>query len=324
MKAMVIREPGGPDVLEMRDVSDPSIGPEDVLVRVRAIGVNRADLLQRAGVYPAPHGVSSDIPGLEFAGEVESVGARVLAWKKGDRVMGLVGGGAYAELVVAHEGTLHVVDDSHEWESAAAIPESIATAYDALVLQGGLEYGDTALITAGASGVGCAGIQIAKAMGAKVIATTRTEKKRAAMDAFGADSVIVGSTAKDLTAALPACSVDVVMDLVGGAYVGASTELLRPKGTLVLVGLLAGRSADLDLGLILRKRLKLVGTVLRSRSLEEKLAVTRELNAHVLPMVRDGRVKPVVDRVFPFAEAAAAHMHLATNESIGKVVLTLS
>lgn len=324
MKAMVIREPGGPEVLEMREVADPSIGPEEVRVRVRAVGVNRADLLQRAGLYPAPHGVSPDIPGLEFAGEVESVGARVLAWKKGDRVMGLVGGGAYAELVVAHEGTLHVVDSALRWEEAAAIPESIATAYDALVLQGGLRYGDTALITAGASGVGCAGIQIAKAMGAKVLATTRTEKKRASMDTFGADSVIVAKTAKELTLAVAAGSVDIVMDLVGGEYVGAAIELLRPKGTLVVVGLLAGRTAELDLGLVLRKRIRLIGTVLRSRSLEEKLAVTRELNAHVLPMVRDGRVRPVVDRVFPLAEAAAAHMHLATNESIGKVVLTLS
>jgi putative PIG3 family NAD(P)H quinone oxidoreductase len=326
MRAIVIREPGGPEVLELREVPDPEVPFGHVRVRVRAAGVNRADLLQRAGFYPAPPGVPRDIPGLEYAGTVEALGPGATRFAVGDRVFGLVAGGAYAEQVVAHEREVVAAPEGVSDFEAAASPEAFVTAYDALVVRGGLRPGERVLVHAAGSGVGTAGIQIARAMGCAAIGTSRTADKLERCRALGmADGIVPekGAFARRVLAATGGRGVDVVLDLVGGAYVPETIQACASGARIVLVGLTGGATADVPLGAVLLRRLTLVGTVLRSRPLEEKIEA-----AHLLERGRqwlaEGRVKAIVDRVFPLAEAAAAHAYVASNESFGKVLLDVS
>ncbi len=326
MLAAVITRKGGPEVLELRQVPDPTPGPWEVLVRVEASALNRADLLQRRGLYPAPHGVPSDIPGLELAGTVVARGRQVTRLTEGDRVMAIVGGGACAELAVVHEREAIRVPDGLPATHAAAVPEAFVTAFDAAVLQGGLSSGQWLVVNAVGSGVGTAALQIAHAIGARTVGSSRTADKLERAHQLGLDVAVHGESADLTQATLDATSgrgAAVAVDLVGGAGVNALLGALRPKGTAVLVGLMAGARAELNLGLVLQRRLTLKGTVLRSRPVEEKIAVARAFEDRVVPLMAgpSPRIRPVVDRVLPLAAIADAHAAMEANANFGKIVL---
>ena len=324
MRAIVIKD----KQLELRDVPTPEPGPGTARVRIHCSAVNRADLIQRAGAYPAPPDAPADIPGLEIAGEVDAIGAGVTDVAVGDRVYGLVGGGGYAEHVVVHARTLakipRVDGEPLSWREAAAIPEAYLTAYDALVLQAGLAAGETVLVHAAGSGVGVAAIQIANAIGVQAIGTVRTAEKAAKVEALGATAVIAKDAkfADDVKRIVPA-GVDVVLELVGGDYVAESIQTMAEHGRLVLVGLLAGASTNLNLGVVLRRRLRIMGTVLRARPLEEKIVAGRVLAKNLSPLVAARKLVPVIDRTFPLAEATQAMDYVASNQSFGKVLLEI-
>jgi putative PIG3 family NAD(P)H quinone oxidoreductase len=325
MRAVVIREPGGPEVLEVRELPSPAPPYAHVRVRTRYVGVNRADLLQRLGAYPAPPGVPRDIPGLEYVGVVDALGEGARRFTVGERVFGLVAGGAYAEELIAHEDEIVRVPASLGDEEAASIPEAFVTAYDAMVVRGGLQPGERVLISAAGSGVGTAAVQIARALGCTGIGTSRTAEKLERAKALGLDVAIVatdGKFAKEVLAATGGAGVDVVLELVGGRYVAENLEACAPLARVVLVGLTGGRSCELDLGAVLRKRVSITGTVLRSRPLQEKLAAARLLEKNLAPWLAQGRVRGCVDRVFPLARAGEAHAYLATDASFGKVLLS--
>jgi putative PIG3 family NAD(P)H quinone oxidoreductase len=321
VKAVVIARFGGPEVLELRELPDPAPQRGEVLVRVRATAVNRADLLQRMGGYKAPADAPQDIPGLEYAGEVEAVGEGVSEWKPGDRVFGLVGGGGYAERLVAPARSLARMPDGLSFTDGAAIPEAFITAYDALVTQAHLAAGETVLIHAVGSGVGTAAVQLARAIGARSVGTARSGDKLARARGLGLDEGLVPQGGKFAAAVQALGPIDVVLDLVGGAYVAEDLACIAPKGRVMVVGLVAGARVDLDLGALLTRRVAITGTVLRSRPLEEKIAAMQIFARHVVPLVASGRVKAVVDRVLPLAAAGEAHTVVAANETFGKVVL---
>ena len=330
MRAIVITKPGGPEVLELRDVPTPEPCPGQVRVRIRASAVNRADLMQVRGMYPAPPDAPQDIPGLELAGEVDAVGEGGTELAKGDRVFGVVGGGAYAESVVVHARTLARIPAELDFVQAAAVPEAFITAYDAMVLQAELAAGDVVLVHAAGSGVGTAALQIARAIGARSIGTVRSEAKLERARALGMnDGVVVvtkdgrpqfAAKVMDLTGGRGA---DVCLELVGGNYVPESLQALAEKGRLVLVGLLAGIGAEIDLARVLRRRLRMFGTVLRARPLEEKILAAQVLQHRLAPLFASGTLKPIVDRVLPLEKAGEAHAYVAANEGFGKVVLTV-
>jgi NADPH2:quinone reductase len=324
MRAIVIREPGGPEVLELRDVPMPEPSRGEVRVRIRATAVNRADVLQRLGKYPAPPGAPADIPGLELAGEVDAIGDGVTDLAKGDRVFGLVSGGAYAEYVVTHARTLARIPESMPFADAAAIPEAFITAWDAMVDQGGLSAGETVLVHAAGSGVGTAAIQIAGAIGADVIGTLRTPQKVARAKELGLREAIVVEGprfAGEVLTRTAGLGVDVVLELVGGAYVAEDLACLARRGRIVVVGTMAGARMDLDLGTLMGKRAEVRGTMLRSRPLEEKILAGQALQRHLVPLFARGVLRPVVDRVLPLARAADAHRLMQNNDSFGKLVL---
>jgi putative PIG3 family NAD(P)H quinone oxidoreductase len=323
MRALVHSQPGGPEVLQIRDVPAPVPSLGEVRVRVRAAGLNRADLLQRIGVYPAPHGAPKDIPGLEFSGEVDALGEGVRDFAIGDRVMGLVAGGAHAEHVTAHERTLARMPVNASFREAAAIPEAFLTAWDAMCDQAGLGAGDHVLVHAVGSGVGTAAVQIARAVGAIALGTARTADKIERAKALGLAVGILttdGRFSREVLAATNGRGVDVVLDLVGGAYIAEDIECVAHRARIVVVGLLAGPRADVDLAKVLHKRTTLIGTVLRARPLEEKIAAGFALRK-LVPLFEDGRLRPVVDRAFPLDRAADAHEELAKNTTFGKLVL---
>jgi putative PIG3 family NAD(P)H quinone oxidoreductase len=324
MRAVVLREHGDVDVLGIEDVPDPVPGPDEVLVDVVATALNRADLLQRMGFYPGPP-AELEIPGMEFAGTVASIGSRVQQVSMGQPVMGIVGGGAYAERLVTHERMVLPIPDTVPIEDAAAIPEVFITAYDALVAQGGLTAGRTALVHAGASGVGTAAIQIAKAIGARV-AVTASAGKLAACRSLGAD-LAIDYRNEDFVAAVERFSdgsgVDVVLDVIGGDYVDRNIRSVAIGGRIIQVGLMGGGTTNVNVGMLLTKRASITGTTLRSRPLEEKIAISRRVGAELLPWFADGTLRPVIDRRYPLDEIAAAHTYMASNESVGKIVVSV-
>src|SRR6185437_2752036 len=275
MRAAVITRPGGPEVLAIEQRPDPEPGPAELLVRVRASALNRADLLQREGHYPAPAGSPPDLPGMEFAGEVAAVGASVPGWRAGDRVFGIVGGGANAQLVVTDAACVARIPDRLSWTDAASIPEAFITAHDAMIVQAGLCAGERVLIHAVGSGVGLAATQLARAWRALPYGTARTAEKIERARTYGlADGLTVGSDLDAIATATELWTdgrgIDVTVDLAGGAYVPASIAAAALLGRIMLVGTVAGRSATIPVGVVLRKRLTLRGTVLRARSLDEK------------------------------------------------------
>jgi NADPH2:quinone reductase len=327
MRAAVITHAGGPEVLAVREADDPFVGEGMVLVRVRASALNRADLLQREGRYPAPPGAPPDIPGLEFAGEVAERGKGAKRWREGQRVFGIIGGGAHAEYVAAHEDTLAEVPENLNWSEAAAVPEAFITAHDALWTQAGLRAGENVLIHAVGSGVGLAAVQLVRARGAVPFGTSRTADKIERARGFGLQD---GAALRDPAELKPHATrwtdgrgFDVCLDLVGGAYVKASIGAMALQGRVLLVGTVAGPNAELPLGLVLSKRLTLRGTVLRARTLEEKIAATQAFVRDVLPLLASGKVQPVVDCEFSLEQVADAHRYMESNESFGKIVLRL-
>ena len=329
MKAVTITSFGGVEGLEIRDVPDaPEATLDRVRVRVRAAGINRADILQRLGRYPAPPGYSQEIPGLEFAGEVESVGSQVQTWRVGDRVFGIIGGGGQASYVNVPENQLARIPDSLEWAAAAAIPEVFMTAHDALFTQCRLTIGEHTLIHAVGSGVGTAASQLVRAAGGFAHGTSRSADKLERAKEFGlTSSVVVDSdpdvfaeAAKEWTAGR---GVDVILDLVGSAYLKANLKALATKGRLIFVGTVSGSKAEIDYSLVMRKRICIMGTSLRTRPAEQKATATRLFAQQVVPLLASGAVRPVIDQVFEMNEVRAAHERVESNESFGKVVLLI-
>lgn len=326
MRAVVIAAHGGAENLEVREVERPRAVGDRVRVRVRAAALNRADLLQRRGLYPAPEGAVQDVPGLEFAGEVESVGEEARAWSVGARVFGITAGGAQAEFVVVPESALAPVPERLGWEEAAAVPEAFITAHDALFTQGALTAGERVAVHAAGSGVGLAAIQLAHAAGAQVFGTARTAAKLERAKEYGLDEgiVIAGDArafAEEARARTRGAGLDLIIDLVGASYFAANLDALAPRGRLVLVGTMGGATAQLDFGVVMSKRLRIRGTVLRGRSTEEKARAVRLFAAQALPLVARGLARPVVDSVYDLADVRSAHERMESNESFGKIVL---
>jgi NADPH:quinone reductase len=328
MKAVLFTGKGGPEVIEWRDTADPVPARGEVLVRVRAAAMNRADLLQRRGLYPPPPGTRDDVPGLELAGEIAALGEGVAAWKVGDRVMAIASGEAQAELTVVHERMLLRVPEGMSLEDAGAIPEAGVTSHDALFTLGGLRPGWPVLVHAVGSGVSTAALQIAKAAGATVIGTSRTEEKLERARALGMDhGILVGKEeprfADEVKRLTGRRGCPLVLDFVGAPYAAENLASLAPGSRIVVIGTMGGAKPTIDLSLLMRTRATLVGTVLRPRPLEEKIAASQAFARDVLPLVAAGRVKPVVDAVLPAAKVREAHERMERNESFGKIVLAL-
>lgn len=326
MRAAVFTGAGGVDSVELREVPRPAPSGHQVLVRVRATALNRADVLQREGRYPPPPGAPGVIAGLEFAGEVEAVGDRATRFAPGARVFGLIEGGAHAEWLLAHERLLMEIPESLSFSDAAAIPEVFITAHDALVTQANATAGERVLIHAVASGVGTAAVQVARALGLVPYGTTRTPEKLEEVRALGLeDGVALSGDLSPLADRVQRWTggdgVDVVLDLVGGPYVEASINVLALRGRLILIGTIAGREARIPLGRVLSRRLTIRGTVMRSRDLEEKALTTERFVRDLMPALARGELRPVIDSRFPFVEIRAAYRRMDSNESVGKIVL---
>jgi NADPH:quinone reductase-like Zn-dependent oxidoreductase len=354
MRAIIHAAPGDPGVLQLRDVPTPEPGPNQVRVRVRAAGLNRADILQRKGRYAAPPGWPADIPGLEYAGEVELLGPGVTRWRPGDRVMGLVGGGAHAEYVVVHEDEAMAIPAGIGFPEAAAIPEAFLTAWDALVTRGRMAAGERVLIHAVGSGVGTAAVQLVRFLGGASIGTSRRADKLERARELGLDEAIDtsgGGFAQKLSA-----PVNVILDVLGGPAFAENLEALALRGRLVMLGFLQGARTEASLDPILRKRLEVIGSVMRTRQLAERIELVREFSERALggfaaeqgsrraaeqetsgageqrsvslpstsapPLRRSAApLSPVIAATFPFAEIAAAHQAMERDENFGKIVL---
>ena len=324
MKAIVVDGAGGPEKLVLRDVPEPELGRSRVLVDVRATALNRADLLQRRGLYPPPPG-ASDILGLECAGVVSQVGEGVRAVRPGDRVMALLSGGGYAERVVIHERMAMPIPPSMSFTEAAAIPEAFLTAIEALFHRAQLETGQTVLIHGAAGGVGSAAVQLAHGHGAKVIATASNGDKLAKAKELGAD-LLINHKAQDFETVIleQGLAVDVILDSVGAAYWQKHARLLANNGRLIVLGLLGGAKVEVDFSTLLKKQLQLVGIVMRSRELIDKILMTQRFISETLPLFEQGVLKPVIDSVFPLDQARQAHERMEKNENIGKIVLSVN
>ena len=326
MRAVVLRSHGGPEVLEIQDVEAPVPGNDDISVDVVATALNRADLLQRMGLYPNPFPDDVEIPGLEFSGTVRSVGAHVRRWKVGDPVMGIVSGGGYAQQLVLPERQAMRIPTGISVADAAAIPEVFITAWDALVVQGVLTSGRWALVHAGGSGVGTAAIQICKAIGAR-IAVTCSAGKVAACRALGAD-VVVDYGSQDFVAEVASATagvgVDVVLDVIGGDYLERNIAALATKGRIIQVGVMAGKPVLFNVGALLGKRAAIIGTVLRARPVEEKISTSQRFASEVLPLFDAGVLQPVIDRRYQLDDIAAAHEYMASNGNTGKIMIDIA
>ena len=323
MKAIVIREPGGADVLELRDVPRPEPSAGEVRVRVASSGVNRADLLQRMGRYPVPAGYPEDILGLELAGTVDALGEGVTTVSEGDAVMGILGGGGYAEYALSPGSTLVPIPHEMDPVVAGAIPEVFMTAFDAVFVQEGLQAGETLLVHAVGSGVGTAAVQLALRAGATVIGTSRSPEKVERAAEVGLEHGVVADDAwPDRVLALTkGRGVDVILDLVGGPYLQGNQRVLARRGRHIVVGVPGGSDATISLRTLMTQRASIRGTVLRGRPLEEKEALAQAFREQVLPGFAAGELKPVVDRVFSAQEAAEAHRHMEENRNFGKILL---
>jgi putative PIG3 family NAD(P)H quinone oxidoreductase len=323
MKAIVVRS--SQDVVDLcwEGVSDPEPGPDDVLLDVHATAVNRADLLQARGLYPPPP-EDSPILGLEVAGQIKSVGSRVEAWQPGDRVCSLAPGGGYAEQTVVPEGFLIPLPKDWTYVMGAAVPEVWLTAYSNLCREGALQAGESVLIHAGASGVGTAAIQVAREWGAQIIVTGGSAIKLAHCRELGAAGTInyhEENFAEAVMSLTDHQGIDLILDCVGGSYLEKNMTVLKPYGRLITIGLLGGTTGTLDLAAVLMKSLTLKGTRLRARSREEKTEITHQFRDQVWPLMVAGKINPIIDRVFPIADAGQAHEHVKKNENIGKVIL---
>lgn len=326
VKAIIVTEPGDAGKMQFTDVPDPVAGDDEVLVQVHASALNRADINQREGNYPAQHG-ASQIMGLELAGEVAAVGSKVTKFKLGDRVYGLSGGGGYGQLATIHESLAMPIPDVFDYQQAAAITEVFFTANTAIRVLGKLQSGERALIHAGGSSVGIAATQITKLFGGQALITAGTDEKCEKALALGAD-VAINYKSQDFVEVVKehtdGAGVDVILDVVGAAYLQRDLESLAVAGRLVFVGMLSGAQTDVNLAVVMRKRLEIYGTVMRSRPLEDRVAITRDFQENLEPALVDARMKPVIDRVFPLREAADAHRYMESNANFGKIVLDVA
>ncbi len=327
MKAIVLEEFGGPEVLATRDVPEPLPGAEDVRIRVVATALNRADLLEREGHYPPPgEKPAHQIPGLEVSGVVDQVGERVTAFQPGDRVMALLSEGGYAEYAVSPERMAMPIPECIAVEEAAAIPEAFLTAFDALYQQGGAGPGSRVLVHAGASGVGSAAIQLAHRRGMSVMATVGSQLKVEAVRAFGADVAVNYHHEQFLERVgqwTQGQGVDVLLDFIGQSYLGDNLKALALDGTMVLIGTLSGVESAIDLRWVLGKRLRIQGTTLRSRPIEKKMALVQRFLKEAWPLFNDGAIAPVIDRAYALADIAEAHRYMASNQNIGKIIIRM-
>ncbi len=326
MRAVVLRSHNGPESLVIEEVADPVPGPDEVLVDVRTAALNRADVMQTLGLYPDPRGLQPEIPGMEFSGTVSAVGTRVRMWNPGDAVMAIEAGGAYAERIAVHERQLMRVPASVGVADGAAIPEVFLTAWDALVVQGGLTSGRWALVHAGGSGVGTASIQIAKAIGAR-IAVTCSAGKVAACLALGADVAIDYGTqdfVAEIAAATGGAGPDVILDVISGDYVERNVKAVANQGRIIQVGLMGGGAANVNVAVLLTKRASIIGTTLRGRPIEQKAGLTQRFIREMLPLFDTGAMRPVIDSRYAFADIADAHRHMATNANTGKIMVDIA
>jgi NADPH:quinone reductase len=326
MTAIAIRAPGGADMLVPQERPLPQLAAGEVLVKVAAAGVNRPDVMQRQGLYPPPAG-ATDIPGLEIAGEVVALGSDVARWKTGDRVMALVVGGGYAQFCAAHETHALPVPPTLTLTEAAAIPETFFTVWHNVFQRGRLTAGETLLVHGGSSGIGTTAIQLAKAFGARVITTAGSQEKCEACRRLGADTAI-NYKSEDFVAAAKAVTggkgADVILDMVGGDYIERNYEAAAVEGRVVQIAFQDSPKATVDFRRIMLKRLTHTGSTLRARAIGDKAAIARGLEEHVVPLIAQGRVRPVIDSTFPLAQAGAAHRRMETSAHIGKIVLTLA
>jgi NADPH2:quinone reductase len=324
MKAIKIRKPGGPEVLELGELARPEPGPGEILIRVSAAGVNRPDTFQRMGLYPPPPG-APETPGLEVAGEVVATGPGVTRWKAGDRVCALVGGGGYAEFCPAHEAHALPVPKGLSEIEAAGLPETVFTVWTNVFERGALKPGETFLVHGGTSGIGTTAIQLALAFGARVIATAGSADKCATCVKLGAEAINYRD--QDFVAEVMKLTdqrgVDVILDMVGGDYIQRNISSAAPDGRIVSIAFLCGPKAEVNFMPVMAKRLTLTGSTLRPRSNEEKAALARAIEANVWPLIETGRVKPIIDTTFPLADAAKAHALMESSSHIGKIVLTV-
>lgn len=324
MQAIVITQPGGPEVLQIAERPTPAFAADEVLVKVAAAGVNRPDVFQRKGNYPPPPGSPQDIPGLEIAGTIIQVGDKVKRWKIGNKVCALVTGGGYAEYCNIPAGLCLPIPGKLSFIEAASLPETFFTVWNNVFDRGQLQPGESLLIHGGSSGIGVAAIQMAKALGSKVYVTVGSDDKGVFCASLGADEVINYRT-KDFVSELEVIThkkgVNVILDMVGGSYTPRNLKALAEDGRLVMINSMEGKDVQIDLSLIMRKRLNLTGSMLRPHSVEFKTAIAQSLEKNIWPLVVSGKIKPVVNSVFPARQAAAAHALMESGDHMGKIVL---
>lgn len=320
MKAIVITQPGGPEVLQLQEYATPAPGQEEVLIEVRAAGLNRADLSQREGKYPAPPGVPPDIPGLEVAGTVVSCGAGVTMWSPGDKVCALLAGGGYAAYVTVKEGQCLPVPEGLSFAEAASLPETVFTVWSNVFQRAKLMPGETLLVHGGSSGIGITAIQLAHALNSKVWVTVGTEEKGQACIRLGATQYI-NYKKQDFEEELATTGIDVILDMVGGKYLGKNLAVLNPEGRLVYINSMGGNLAEVNISTVMQKRITITGSTLRSREYNYKKALAADIRQHVWPLIAAEKFLPVIYATFPFKEAAEAHRLMASSEHTGKIVL---
>lgn len=320
MKAIIITKPGEPNVLQPGERPIPVPEKNEVLIKIKAAGINRPDIAQRQGRYPAPPGAPADIPGLEVSGIIEECGSGVSRWKKGDEVCALLSGGGYAEYVTVPAGQCLPVPKGFSFIEAASLPETVFTVWHNVFQRGALKQGESFLIHGGSSGIGVTAIQLAKAIGATVFATAGTEEKVKACLDLGADKCI-NYKEEDFEKILETEGVDVILDMIGGDYVPKNMRLLRPDGRMVFINAMKGAEMDLNIRDIMKKRLTITGSTLRSREVSFKSALANEIEAHVWPWIEQGKFKPVIYKTFPLDEADKAHELMESSSHIGKIVL---
>jgi NADPH2:quinone reductase len=324
MKAVAITRPGNPDVLEITERPTPVTQPREVLIKVAAAGINRPDVAQRKGVYPPPPGASPDIPGLEIAGTIEAVGQNVTLWQPGDKVCALVTGGGYAEYVTAPEGQCLPIPENLSFVEAASLPETFFTVWSNVFDRAQLKPGESLLVHGGSSGIGVTAIQMAKALGSTVYITAGSDAKCRFCEQLGATKGInykEENFADALEQLTEGRGVDVILDMIGGDYMAGNLQSLTNDGRLVFINTMNGKDVQVDLSVVMKKRLNITGSMLRSREVEFKAAIARKLQEHIWPLLSSGQIKPVVHKVFTAQDAAKAHELMESSEHIGKIVL---
>jgi NADPH2:quinone reductase len=325
MKAIVITQPGGPEVLQIQERPIPAYSTVEVLVKVHASGINRPDVYQRKGNYPPPAGAPADIPGLEIAGIVVEVGAEVTRWKKGDKVCALVMGGGYAEYSNVPAGQCLPIPENLSFTEAASLPETFFTVWSNVFDRGQLKNGESLLVHGGSSGIGVTAIEMAEALGNTVYVTAGSEAKCWFCEELGAAKAINYKTekfAEVINEITGKQGVNVILDMIGGDYTPGNLQCLAEEGRLVLINTMNGKDAQVDLSIVMRKRLNITGSMLRGRSVEFKADIAQNLEIIIWPHLASGKIKPVIDKVFPAAEAAKAHELMESSEHIGKIVLS--